>query len=93
MADVGIDPFGEHNKTDLHPDDTGESIPLVNPGGESTFEPEHGQETSFGGGKTQEKGSPILMLTVCTRSYLSIIAEPWMQPVTITLDMKACGLL
>ena len=28
MADVDIDPFGEHDKTDLHLDDTGENIPL-----------------------------------------------------------------
>ena len=35
MADIDIDPFGEHDKTDSHPDDTGEAIPLplVNTGG------------------------------------------------------------
>ena len=54
MADVDIDPFGDHNKTDSHPDDTGENIPpQVTPGGGSTWEPECEQETSFGGGKTQ----------------------------------------
>ena len=26
MADVDIDPFSNHNKTDSHPDETGESI-------------------------------------------------------------------
>ena len=45
MADVDIDPFGEHeSKTD-------ENIPLI-PGGRvggSTWEPECKQETSFGG--------------------------------------------
>ena len=45
MADINIDPFGEHDKTDWHPDDTGKNIPLslVNPGGAmggSTWEPE-----------------------------------------------------
>ena len=44
MADVDIDPIREHNKTDSHPDDTGETIPLrsVTPGGVmggSTWEP------------------------------------------------------
>ena len=29
MADVNIDPVGEHDKTDSHPDETGESIPLI----------------------------------------------------------------
>ena len=24
-ADIDIDPFGDHDKTDLHPDDTGEN--------------------------------------------------------------------
>ena len=47
MADVDMDPFGDHNKMDVsHPGETGENIPL-NPGGEviggSTWEPE--QET------------------------------------------------
>ena len=51
MADIDIDPFGEHDKTDSHPDGTSENIPLplVNPGGGSNWEPEHKQETSFGG--------------------------------------------
>ena len=34
MANVDSDPFGEHDKTDSHPNG-GESIPL-NPGGGST---------------------------------------------------------
>ena len=56
MADVDIDLFGEHDKTDLHPDDTSENIPfpLVNLGGESTWESEHEQEMSFGG-RAQER--------------------------------------
>ena len=50
MADVDIDPFGEHeSRTE---EQTDENIPLnpVTPvGGGSTWEPEHEQETSFGG--------------------------------------------
>ena len=48
MADVDIDPFGEHNRTESRTD---ENIPLnpVTPVGGSTWEPERGeQETSFG---------------------------------------------
>ena len=37
----------------------------------------------------KNRGLLILTLTVCTKSYLSIITEPWMQSITITLDMKA----
>ena len=32
MSDVDIDPFGEHDKTDTHPNETGKNIPLT-PGG------------------------------------------------------------
>ena len=47
MANNDIDPFGEHDKTDKHPD-RGETIPFTPGGvieGKSTWEPE--QETSF----------------------------------------------
>ena len=56
MADVDIDPFGEHeSRTDDHTD-TSENIPLIpgGPEGGSTWEPERGeQETSFGEGESQ----------------------------------------
>ena len=47
MADIDIDPFGEHESRTEEPTD--ENIPLtpVTPG-RSTWEPEHEQETSFG---------------------------------------------
>ena len=47
MADVDIDPFGEHDRTE---EPTDENIPLspVTPGRSSTWEPEREQETSFG---------------------------------------------
>ena len=46
MADIDIDKFGEHES---RPYETGgESIPLT-PVGRSTWEPDHEQETSFGG--------------------------------------------
>ena len=49
MADVDIDPFGEH---ELRPDDhtdTSENISLIpgGPEGGSTWEPAYEQETSF----------------------------------------------
>ena len=49
MADVDIDPFGEHeSRTDDHTE-TGENIPFIPVGGGSTWEPEREQETSFRG--------------------------------------------
>ena len=56
MADVDIDPFGEHElRTDESMD---EHIPLdpVIPGRSSTWEPDRGeQETSFGGESQRTK--------------------------------------
>ena len=50
MADVDIDPFGEHDRTESRPEEpTGENIPLTPVGGRSTWEPECEQETLFGG--------------------------------------------
>ena len=49
MADVDINPFGGHKSRPEEP--TGENIPLTPVGG-STWEPEHKQETSLGGGLT-----------------------------------------
>ena len=49
MADVDIDPFGEHDRTESRTDETGKNIPFTPVGG-STWEPDRGeQETSFRG--------------------------------------------
>ena len=55
MADVDIDPFGEHERTELRTDETDENIPLTPVGGISTWEPECVQETSFGGESHESK--------------------------------------
>ena len=47
MADIDIDPFGEHESRPDEP--MGENIPLTPVGEESTWEPECEQQTSFGG--------------------------------------------
>ena len=55
MADIDIDPFGEHDRTELRTDETGENIPFTPVGG-STWEPDRGeQETSFGGESQRTK--------------------------------------
>ena len=51
MADIDIDPFGEHESRPEEPTD--EHIPLTPVGGGSTWEPTHEQETSFGGRESQ----------------------------------------
>ena len=58
MADVDIDPFGEHESRADNNTETGENIPFTPVGGGSTWEPERGkQETSFG----RESQRPTLM--------------------------------
>ena len=52
MADIAIDPFGEHESRTDDNTETGENIPFTPAGGgrSSTWEPDRGeQETSFGG--------------------------------------------
>ena len=51
MADVDIDPFGEHDSRPEEP--TNECIPLTPVRGGSTWEPTREQETSFGGRESQ----------------------------------------
>ena len=59
MADVDIDPFGEHDRTESRADDhteTGENVPFTQVGGGSTWEPDRGeQETSFEGESQRTK--------------------------------------
>ena len=48
MADIDIDPFGEHELRTEEPTDKNIPLTLVTTGGGSTWEPEREQETSFG---------------------------------------------
>ena len=50
MADIDINPFGEHDRTESRADEPmDERVPLIPGGGRSTWELECEQETSFGG--------------------------------------------
>ena len=54
MADIDIDPFGEHESRPEEPTDERISLDPVTPvGGGSTWEPTCEQETSFGGRESQ----------------------------------------
>ena len=55
MADVDIDPFGEHESRPEEPTD--EHVPLTPVGRGLTWEPTHEQETSFGGRSTPLRGA------------------------------------
>ena len=55
MADIDIDPFGEHESRPEEPTDKHIPLDPVTPGREGvrTWEPTHEQETSFGGRESQ----------------------------------------
>ena len=56
MADIDIDPFGEHESRTEEPTD--ENIPLtLVTSGRSTWEPERKHETSFGSPAKQRRNS------------------------------------
>ena len=56
MADIDIDPFGEHESRTDDNTETDENIPFIPVGGRSTWEPERGeQEASFGGESQRTK--------------------------------------
>ena len=74
MADIDIDPFGEHESRTEEPTDENIPLTLVTPG-RSTWEPEREHETSFGspevplsrreiliGNKTHQRLEPNLRL-------------------------------
>ena len=56
MADIDIDPFGEHESRPEEPTDEHIHLDPVTPGRSSTWEPDQGeQETSFGGESQRTK--------------------------------------
>ena len=56
MADVDIDPFGEHESTTDDHTETGENVPFTPVGGGSTWEPDRGEQgTSFRGESQRTK--------------------------------------
>ena len=82
MADVDINPFDEHGKTDKQPD-TGETVP---------FTPEPEQEISFGGGKLSQPDSKNRLLKGCIESYLKSLAKPQKHSISTisNLEMENC---
>ena len=74
MADVDIDPFGEHESRLEEPPD--ENIPLTPVGGgRSTWEPTREQETSFGGRESQRTTLPKDYVKVLYKNLSENIGE------------------
>ena len=89
MADVDIDPFGEHEWRPEEPTD--EHIPLdpVTPvGGGSTWEPSHEQETSFGGRESQRTKLMKDYIKIYIKNYQKTLVKPQNYFTTIILNSK-----
>ena len=84
MVDIDIDLFGEHDKTEEHPVETGENIPRTpfTPGG-VTWEPvpEREQETPFVGSVREE------VLKECIKGLYRKLSESMDQTPRISLRL------
>ena len=87
MADVDIDPFGEHEMRPEEPTDEHIPLDLGTPGRSSTWEPEHEQETSFKGESQRTKLMKI-MLKIYIKSYQKTLVKPQNYFTMIILNSK-----
>ena len=88
MADVDIDPFGEHESRPEEPTDENIPLDLVTPvGGGSTWEPEREQETSFGG----RSHTSILHKEYLVRKIYELIGNKMHQRLEPNLSLFVLG--
>ena len=86
MADIDIDPFGEHESRPEEPTD--EHILLTPVGGGSTWEPTREQEASFGGRESQRTKLMKDYVKDLYKSYQKILMKPQNYFTTIILNSK-----
>ena len=78
MADIDIDPFGEHESRPEEPTD--EHIPLTPVGGRSTWEPEREQETSFRGRSSGRQSQRNRLLINWVEGLNQRLSQNWQEP-------------
>ena len=77
MADIDIDPFGEHESRPEEPTDEHIPLDLVTPGRSSTWEPDRReQETSFGGESQRTKLMKDYVRDLCKKISENISETP-----------------
>ena len=77
MADIDIDPFGEHESRPEEPTDEHIPLDLVTPGRSSTWEPDQGeQETSFGGESQRTKLMKDYVRDLYKKGYQKTLMKP-----------------
>ena len=94
MADIDINPFGEH---ELRPEEpTDKNIPLdpVTPvrGGVQTWEPTHEQEMSFGGREPQRTKLMKDYIKDLYKNYQKTLVKPqnYFTVINSNLKMESC---
>ena len=85
MADIDINPFGEHDRTE---GPTDENIPLTPVGGRSTWEPTHERETSFRGRESQRTKLMKDYVKIYIKRYQKTLVKPHNHFTTIILNSK-----
>ena len=92
MADIDIDPFGEHELRTEEPTDKNIPLTLVTPG-RSTWEPEREQETPFGSPEVPLSRGEILHKEYLVGEVYELIGnkmhqrlEPNLRPFEIDKD-------
>ena len=75
MADIDIDSFGEHDRTESRTDETGENIPLIPAGGQLGNQTEESKKLHL-----EEKAIELnlckIMLEIYIESYLKVGVKP-----------------
>ena len=90
MADIDIDPSGEHESRPEKPTDENIPLDLVTPveGGRSTWEPTREQETSFGGRESQRTKLMKDYVKDLYKGYQKMLAKPQDYFTVIILNSK-----
>ena len=89
MADIDIDPFGEHESRHEKPPDGHIPLDLVTLGRSSTWEPGRGeQEASFGGESQRTKLMKDYVRDLCKTIYQKTLMKPQNYFTMIILNSK-----
>ena len=94
MAGVDIDPFGEHDKTDSHPDEIGTNIPLplVTSGRDLLGSQNANKKHCLEGERARKRNFSKNASKRCIMCYLKKLAKPQMHSISMisNSEMESC---
>ena len=88
MADVDIDPFGEHESRSDDNTQTGENIPFTPVGGRSTWNQTEERKQHHLEKNLRELNSGKIMLEIYIKGYLKTLVKPQNYFTMIILNSK-----